>query len=75
MKGALIMRNVTFIILAVGTGLLISGCSTPFYTRSVVKKYDASGKLQETTVTEIVTQQDPFSKPVMGVLQQQTYKP
>lgn len=38
--------------------MFASGCTTPLYTKTVIKKYDANDKLTGTTVSESISQHD-----------------
>jgi hypothetical protein len=58
-------------------GVLIAictGCTHPRYTRSVVRNYNAKGKLVGTSVVETVQQMDPYNKSLLPVIEKQTYK-
>jgi hypothetical protein len=54
--------------------LLCGGCTVPLYERTVVKTYDGNGVLQSAVVTERVTQPDPNGRPLLDVLETQTYQ-
>ena len=38
--------------------MLVAGCTTPLYTKTVIKQYDADGTLTGTTVSESISQHD-----------------
>ena len=62
------------LVLAVGfISLICAGCSHPHYKRSVVRTYGPDGKLVGTVVTENVDQLDPNGKPLLNVLEDQTF--
>lgn len=67
-------KNVLFVLSISGLGLLVSGCTIPYYGRTVEKRYDANGKLIETVVREEVRQSDPNAKPLLPVLESQNYQ-
>ncbi len=54
--------------------VVMSGCTYPTYGRTVTRSYDANGKFTGSVVTEEVSQMNPHSKPLMSVLDQQTYR-
>ena len=60
--------------LMIGFLIISTGCTIPHYSRTVSRSYDASGRLTGTVVTEGVDQTDVNSKPVLNVLENQTYK-
>lgn len=67
------MKSLMCFVLIAGCGLL-SGCTIPYYERTVTKTYDAQGKLQSTVVAENVRQSDTQSRPLLPVIKQQTYQ-
>ncbi len=54
-------------------GVLCMGCTNPRYSRVIIHKYDADGKLIGTEVHQGVDQVDPTASPVLPVLENQTY--
>jgi PHP family Zn ribbon phosphoesterase len=60
--------------LVIGFSIIGTGCTIPHYSRSVSRSYDSNGNLTGTVVVESVDQMDPNSKPVLDVLENQTYK-
>jgi len=63
------------IILSIASlSLAFTGCTIPHYSRTVERSYDANGKLTGTVVKENVSQIDPTSKPLLNVLENQTYQ-
>lgn len=68
------MKKCALILSMIGFGILFAGCTIPHYSRTVERKYDATGNLVETVVTEYVSQQDPNTKPLLPALKHQTYQ-
>ncbi len=67
-------RKLLSVVLAVSfISLICAGCSHPRYNRSVVRTYGPDGKLVGTVVTENVDQLDPNGKPLLDVLENQTF--
>ncbi|MFA6816717.1 MAG: hypothetical protein WCS73_10535 [Lentisphaeria bacterium] len=64
--------KIGFVIIA--SSFFLTSCTIPMYERTVVKTYDGDGKLQSAVVTEHVIQNDPVSKPLLPVLEHQTYQ-
>jgi len=53
---------------------ILTGCTTPHYSRTVKRIYDADGSLIQTEVTEGIRQEDPISRPMPNALKNQTYR-
>ena len=66
------MRNISFAVLAIMILMLI-GCTTPVYERTIVRIYDADMKLKEIHEIERISQQDPTERPLHPELQKQNY--
>lgn len=63
--------------LMVSVGILAvicTGCTHPNYTRTVVRHYDANGKLTGSTVTDQIHQTDPSARPLHPEIYNQFYK-
>ena len=63
-----------YLTLILGSLAFMTSCSMPSYERTVTRSYNETGKLTGTTVTEHVKQRDPFQRPLLDVLEKQTYK-
>jgi hypothetical protein len=48
------MKRLMIGLCAVVVGVVLSGCETPYYTRTVEVKKDGSGKVIETVETETI---------------------
>ncbi|OGP12279.1 MAG: hypothetical protein A2055_01905 [Deltaproteobacteria bacterium GWA2_47_9] len=44
--------------------LVVTGCTPPIYSHSIVHKYDAKGNLIGIEETEVITQQSPSTSPM-----------
>lgn len=67
------MKRIIMIMVGVAAVSILAGCTYPQYSRSVVRTYGPDGKLSSTQVTENVNQMDPNSKPLLNVLETQTF--
>ena len=67
------MRKTSLAILAMAI-MMLSGCTTPVYERTIVRIYDADMKLKEIHEIERITQQDPQERSLHPELQKQNYK-
>ncbi len=68
------MKNVIPATLALAALACASGCTVPCYERTVTKTYDGQGVLQSSVVTEHVRQVDPNARPLLKVIEDQTYQ-
>lgn len=67
-------KNVIPAVLALAALTFAGGCTVPCYERTVVKTYDGQGVLQSAVVTEHVRQVDPSARPLLKVIDDQTYQ-
>ena len=52
------MRKILSLLGILTVVMFASGCTTPLYTKTVIKQYDADGTLTGTTVSESISQHD-----------------
>jgi hypothetical protein len=69
-KGKLLGLILSAGILAV----ICTGCTHPNYTRTVVRHYDANGKLTGSTVTDQINQTDPSARTLHPEIYDHFYK-
>ena len=52
----------SFVVLFIGAA--VGGCTTPRYTKMIIEKYDAEGKLIGTEIRQSIAQTDPSASPM-----------
>jgi len=67
-------KSALAVLLIAGLVGMFSGCSNPYYKRSVQRTYGPDNKIVSTVVTEDVEQLDPWSVPLLDVLENQTFQ-